>query len=413
MAADTAYHGSQRYDPTYQADPFRDDAAYDGQVPDHDFPDDPRQPMHDNPFMQPEYHATNTVGPALGMAGAENYEMRPALSQRPSSYTDPYGHGYRNDSHADLGTFDPRDIADDEDDAAYLPKKRAAAAAGGTAVAVGGSAILGSRDASGQYGKVPGGDPEKTSRLASQGMGSRRKKFMVGSVIGFIIILAIIGGVVGGVLYSNNSKKSAAGAGTEDDDGPDLNKNSDKIKSLMNNPDLHKIFPGMDYNPFNAQYPECLTWPPSQNNITKDVAVLSQLTPKIRLYGTDCNQTEMVLHAIDVLDMKDSVKVWLGVYLNGNQTTNDRQLKQMWKILDDFGPDPFAGLIVGNEVLFSEFLKESELISIIDSVRKDLVSRGIKFPVATSDLGSNWKPYPKLVEAVDIVMGNVHPVSIY
>ena len=47
--------------------------------------------------------------------------------------------------------------------------------------------------------------------------------------------------------------------------------------------------------PWGTTYPECLKWPPSQNNVTRDIAVLSQLTNKVRLYGMDCNSTEMVL----------------------------------------------------------------------------------------------------------------------
>jgi len=54
---------------------------------------------------------------------------------------------------------------------------------------------------------------------------------------------------------------------------------------------------------------------------------LSQLTNVIRLYGTDCNQTEMVLHAISQLKLTD-MKIWAGVWLENNVTTNDRQMQQ-------------------------------------------------------------------------------------
>ena len=117
----------------------------------------------------------------------------------------------------------------------------------------------------------------------------------------------------------------------------DLSKNSAEIKKLLNNPDLHKVFPGMDYTPLNVQYPYCIHDPPSQNNITRDVAVLSQLTNKIRLYGTDCNQTQMLIHAIEQLDLKNDIKIWLGVWQDDNSTTNARQLDQMWDILDEYG----------------------------------------------------------------------------
>ncbi|KAF2453995.1 glycoside hydrolase family 17 protein [Lineolata rhizophorae] len=174
----------------------------------------------------------------------------------------------------------------------------------------------------------------------------------------------------------------------------------------MNNDDLHRVFPGIDYTPLNAQYPDCINTKPSQNNVTRDVAVLSQLTKEIRLYGTDCNQTEMVLHAIDRLELTD-VKVWLGVWLGPNDTTNDRQLHQMYSLLDDHGADPFAGVIIGNEVLFREDLTSTELAEVLADVKSNLTERDLDLPLATSDLGDNWTQ--QLASEVDIVMANIHP----
>jgi len=138
------------------------------------------------------------------------------------------------------------------------------------------------------------------------------------------------------------------------------------------------------------------------------MAVLSQLTNAVRLYGTDCNQTEMVLHAIDRLELTD-MKVWLGVWLGNNQTTNDRQLAQMWKLLDDNKgkTDIFKGIIVGNEVLFREDLTMVELGKILADVKKNLTDQNIDLPLATSDLGDNWTA--ELAKDVDIVMSNIHP----
>ena len=79
---------------------------------------------------------------------------------------------------------------------------------------------------------------------------------------------------------------------------------------------LKKIFDGMDYTPLDAQYPGCGC---TQTNITADVAILSQLTNKIRLYGTDCGQATMVLNAIQ--DLKVDLTVFLGVCVDKNSTT--------------------------------------------------------------------------------------------
>lgn len=272
--------------------------------------------------------------------------------------------------------------------------------------------MLRARDASGNYGQVPGGEAgrggaEKSEWLNRQSSGNKRLKWIVGSIVAIVLIAAIVGGVVGGIL---SSKRSGGGSGSSTSqpskDGL-YDINSSQVQDLLNNKDLHKVFPGMDYTPLNAQYPACLSNPLDQNNVTLDVAVLSQLTPAIRLYGTDCNQTELVLKAIDLLQYNTTLQVWLGVYLGNNDTTNTRQLNQMYNILDTYPSTHFAGIIVGNEVLYEKGMTITQLGSQLTTVRSQLASRNIDLPVATSDLGDNWTS--GLAADSDIVMANVHP----
>lgn len=245
---------------------------------------------------------------------------------------------------------------------------------------------------------------------------SKRCKLTIILVVIFVVIGAVVGGIVGSVVRtdkaegsSGQGKTSSNGQSAKDDQDAngDLDINSSEIKDLLNNPDLHKVFPGMDYTPINTQYPDCVRDPPSQNNITRDVAVLSQLTNKIRLYGTDCNQTEMVIHAINQLEMQDDIKVWLGVWQDDNKTTNARQLEQMWTILDDYGDGPFEGIIVANEILFREEMTITSLGKLLDDVRTNLSDKSLDLPVATSDLGDDWTQ--ALADDSDYVMANIHP----
>jgi exo-beta-1,3-glucanase (GH17 family) len=252
---------------------------------------------------------------------------------------------------------------------------------------------------------------EKSEWLRSKEKSSKKTRWVM-IVIGIVVLLAIAGGVAAGIILSKkNSSASSANGGSQSAEedfkaNGDLNKNSPEIKKLMNNPDLHKVFHGMDYTPLGGIYPECITYPPTQNNITRDVAVLSLLTDKVRLYGTDCNQTEMVLHAIDALGI--DMKVWIGVWLDKNTTTNDRQLAHLYKLIENKSyHDKFDGVAVGNEVLFAQTLTETELFTIISDVRTNLTNLGYKIPVGTSDLGSNWNV--NMASKVDVLMANVHP----
>lgn len=369
-----------------------------------------------------------------------------------SSYSDnPYNRfSTAWDPRVGHGDINPNDIEDDGDDGIIPPpsKGRSALAlglkaqqdpavssgdgAGDTAQSAARGGVLGAlgglvgrknavgeggRDPSGQYGPVPAsafdeGGIEKSDWLKRQTSGRSKLRWIVGIILVLLAIGGIVGGAIAGVRSakkdkSDNPPAASSGESASDDDGNgDLNKNSEEIKKLMGNPDLHKVFPGMDYSPFNTQYPACLTIPPSQNNITRDMAVLSQLTNAVRLYGTDCNQTEMVLHSIDKLELTD-MKVWLGVWLERNTTTNDRGMAAMYDLLDKHGADPFLGVIIGNEVLYREDLTDVELGKVLADVKQNFTSLKIDLPVATSDLGDNWKA--PLAAEVDIVMSNVHP----
>ncbi|AEO65540.1 1ea29e19-f61a-4fbe-885c-c73c3a43b09b [Thermothielavioides terrestris] len=277
--------------------------------------------------------------------------------------------------------------------------------------------------AAGVYNAAPVGVGVGSEKAAWQAAGvskssTRGKKWRIAIIV--LVLLAIIAGIVLGVLFgavfkgkrvgSDNSGGSSSDTATAAGDtqaNGDLGADSAEIQALMNNPNLRKVFPGIDYTPLNTQFPACLSNPPSQNNVTRDLAVLSQLTNVVRLYGTDCNQTEMLIHAIDRLNLKGKVKIWLGVWQDNNATTNERQLSQMWNIVDKYDAEYFMGAIVANEILFRQQMTVTQLGELLDEVRTNMTRRGLSLPVATSDLGDNWTP--TLASQSDAIMANIHP----
>ncbi|KAL9103623.1 MAG: hypothetical protein Q9163_001350 [Psora crenata] len=372
----------------------------------------------------------------------KDYPLQDAFADGRSYADNPYTHfSTAWDPRVPRADIDPDEIEDDGEDvmvqevgrrksvlglSTKLQSSRPKAAPAAEGAAAGG--VLGAlgelvgrnapnggvvRDSSGHYGRV--GRPlvdepqaEKSEWLNRQTTGRKRLRWVGAIVVAIIIIGAIIGGIIGGIKHSksNDSESASRTSATGEAAGVDLDKDSAEIRRLMNNSDLHKVFPGIDYTPFNGQYPDCLSNPPSQNNVTRDVAVLSQLTNTIRLYGTDCNQTDMVLHAISKLALSD-IKVWLGVWLDSNSTTNDRGINAMYDILARNGADPFAGVIIGNEVLYREDLTEDELGQILADAKKNFTAQQLDLPIATSDLGDDWTV--GLATKVDVVMSNIHP----
>jgi exo-beta-1,3-glucanase (GH17 family) len=379
-------------------------------------------------------------------------EDYPAVHPVPAGLTAYHDSPYHTSSvfHTQMSdaNINPNNIADDGDDG-FMPDPRrrsmlnmgrqpsaevqapttAGAATGGVKGFLGG--LVGRKQKaqtpSGNYNPVepirgtgnglgPLSRVEKSEWLSRQTEGNNKMRWVVGFAIGTVVVLAVVGGIIGGVLGAKNSSSSNSGNNSNTAAGDtaangDLDSSSPEIQALLNNPNLHKVFPGIDYTPWGTQYPLCMTYPPSQNNVTRDMAVLSQLTSAVRLYGTDCNQTEMTLHAIDRLGLKD-MKVWLGVWIDTNETTTERQLAQMYKILDETADHSiFKGAIIGNEALYragvDKASSEESLIQILTDVKSNFTANGWNIPVATSDLGDNWNA--QLVAAVDLVMSNIHP----
>ncbi|KAI1765661.1 glycoside hydrolase family 17 protein [Hypoxylon sp. FL1150] len=403
---------------------------------------------HPTQSSQPNqpYQSSASLAPPSG-DGGRGTPTRSMHSYSSDPFRDPHmAYGQRMDPN--LGQFNPNDIDDDGDDGLEYHRSArnsilslggssgrggngAAAGAAGAAAAggiVGG--LMGRNQNNGAHydpvqntssaGNLGGaGDyemgvkNEKPSEWLSSQKSSRKKwKWVVLVIVGIIVVGGIAGGVTGGLLANNKKSSSESDGGVQSAESDtaqngDLDDTSDEIKALMNNPNLHKVFPGVDYTPINVQYPDCTKNPPSQNNVTRDIAVLSQLTNTIRLYGTDCNQTEMTIHALRQLKLDSEIKIWLGVWQDDNKVTNERQLSNMWNILDQYGADPFKGLIVGNEILFRKQMTATELGDLLDSVRSNLSTHNWDLPVATSDLGDNWDS--ELASVSDYIMGNVHP----
>jgi len=331
-----------------------------------------------------------------------------------------------NAAFAGLGTIDPMEIIDDDVDDPILNKKKPGSSYGNSLLG------FGNTSTSALYNSIPGAEkPAGGARFTRPPPRKTNKAFKaVFWGLAVFVVVGIVAGVVAFVLVSQkaNNKDLGAEAGTyagifgsssgdnstsssSPGSNSDLTKSSPEIIALMNNKDLHKVFPGIDYTPQNAQWPACLTNPPSQDNVTKDIAIISQLAPAVRLYGTDCNQTELVLTAISALGLQDSLKLWAAVWLENNSTTNTRQLSQMYNVLASHGTSQLAGVIIGNEVLYRKDMTESQLIGNITDFRSNLTtlypSTGSSIKVGTSDLGSSWTT--TLATAVDVVMSNIHP----
>ncbi|WVO18592.1 hypothetical protein L204_106311 [Cryptococcus depauperatus] len=254
---------------------------------------------------------------------------------------------------------------------------------------------------------------------AQQKSKQKKKMFVIGGIIlAAVIIIAIVIGVV----VSQVKKNDDNGKGSKD--GKDGKNSSNKDGSVVIGDDpsnfkkdsnLHQSFWGFAYTPSAAQPPWCGV---SLSNTTRDIQLLSQLTPRLRLYGANCNQTAMVLQAIQ--DTKVNMTVWLGIYIDSNDTAYKQQVDAVVDALKTYGADHVSGITVGNEYILNTAGSDSTtsspyLASVntiaqrIEEVKTTIQGLGLSktLPIGTSDAGSVLSK--TLATKIDYFMANVHP----
>lgn len=180
-------------------------------------------------------------------------------------------------------------------------------------------------------------------------------------------------------------------------------KNDKEIQSLMESDNLKQTFYCLAYAPRGVIEPQCGA---NERDILLDVARMSKVTNKIRTYGTQCNQTAMILEAIKELHVNMTVS--MGVWIGEDNFVNEKQIQNMRELLLKYPISMFDSIFVGNEVLFREDKSVSELVNLIKNVKDYLLSIGYeKIPVGTSELGSLMNE--KIVNACDFISVNIHP----
>ena len=140
--------------------------------------------------------------------------------------------------------------------------------------------------------------------------------------------------------------------------------------------------------------------------------LLSQITTRLRLYSSECNQTALVLEAIK--RSKTNIKIYPGIYLvDVDEAGYQRQKQALKDALLTYGTDNILGITVGNEVMLNYMLDHKAtdmngtdalaasalLKGNFTDIRQMLTSINVKLPIGTADAASYFNT--DLLSAVD------------
>ncbi|KAL5634135.1 hypothetical protein ACGC1H_006086 [Rhizoctonia solani] len=284
-----------------------------------------------------------------------------------------------------------------------------------------------------RYNDLHGSGDHASPWLENQQQEKKRAKmWIVGGCAALLVIIALGVGLgvglskkSGGGSSSSSSSGFSGGSGSTTDGYVAIPGTAGVVKADPNDPSkfdkdsrLKNSFYGFAYTPLGALLPDCGA---TQANVTEDIQLLSQITTRIRLYGADCNQTALVLQAIK--DTKVNLEVFVGIYVNEDDTAYTRQRDTIKQAILDFGINHIAGVTVGNEYILNSVTAAGEsdatgtaglnaaanLTTKVQDTRTMLSGMSLSktLPVGTSDAGAYFNT--PILEAIDYGLANVHP----
>ncbi|OBA19048.1 glycoside hydrolase [Metschnikowia bicuspidata var. bicuspidata NRRL YB-4993] len=177
---------------------------------------------------------------------------------------------------------------------------------------------------------------------------------------------------------------------------------SESQLSLLNTPKKRKYLMGINYSPKGAYEPFCLF---SKEDAIRDLSLISTVTLKIRTYGTQCNQMEHLLKAIDILRL--DMKISMGIWLSNDEIRNKEQVDKAKEILLNSDTTIIQSIYIGNEALRRGDISEIAMISYIKDVKSYLDEKKIHIPVGISEFPSSVTQ--NLVDSCDIVGFTIQP----
>ncbi|GJJ08378.1 hypothetical protein Clacol_002592 [Clathrus columnatus] len=268
---------------------------------------------------------------------------------------------------------------------------------------------------------VPNGEERPRNVLKKRG--PRTNGPVIGSLVAVVAIIAAA--IVIGVVVSKHHKSSSSSIANNGGATPGVNgnppviSNPDDPSQFEKDPNLLQSFYGLAYSPQGSQLPECGA---TLDAVIEDIQLMSQVTKNIRLYGPDCNQTFLVMDAIQ--RTKVDMTVWAGLYpVPNNLTVFYDQLAELEIAFKTFGTDNIAAVTVGNEFMLNYLTAlglgsqdinspaadqgADQLLNMFNITRGWLAGLGINKKVCNSDAGSFFNEM--VIESADCMMMNVHP----
>ncbi|HEX3162609.1 MAG TPA: glycosyl transferase family 2, partial [Pseudolabrys sp.] len=131
--------------------------------------------------------------------------------------------------------------------------------------------------------------------------------------------------------------------------------------------------------------------------IRADLKMLAPLTRAVRTYSATGG-----VELVPGIASEFGMRVTAGAWIDKNQDRNEREIRSVIDLAKRHSN--INGVIVGNETIFRGEQKVSDLIQMIQRVK-----RSTNVPVTTGEIWHVWIEHPELVSAVDYIAAHILP----
>jgi exo-beta-1,3-glucanase (GH17 family)/cellulose synthase/poly-beta-1,6-N-acetylglucosamine synthase-like glycosyltransferase len=131
--------------------------------------------------------------------------------------------------------------------------------------------------------------------------------------------------------------------------------------------------------------------------IRSDLKLLSPLTRAIRLYSSTGG-----VELVPGIAAEFGLRVTLGAWIDKHQDRNEREIRSAIELAKRHSN--INGVFVGNETIYRGELSVSDLIKLIQTVK-----RSTTVPVSTGEIWNVWLEHPELASSVDFIAAHILP----
>ncbi|MGC5702278.1 glycosyltransferase [Pseudomonas sp. NFXW11] len=169
------------------------------------------------------------------------------------------------------------------------------------------------------------------------------------------------------------------------------------INRPVSAPDWPEQISGFSYSPFQqGQFPQKDQYP-SDDEMRRDLEIMSKLTDNIRTYSVDGS-----LGDIPRLAEEFGLRVTLGIWISPDLERNEREIMRAIELANS--SRSVVRVVVGNEAIFRKEINADQLSVLLDRVRA-----AVKVPVTTSEQWHVWEEHPELAQHTDLVAAHILP----